>query len=326
MRQPQPVTTLFMGALLLATLICLGVAGAYAYANDTLRHRIANNANRQEELQRSMPDPSEENSEALRVRHRELDERLASERARAFLTGSVVPPFEGSAERFYFSLVETLEKLRVLAHEEGVKLQDQDEAFGFAVMVRSGQGPLTSQVPAYHEKRVVIETVINTLILARPVTIIAVDSEPVGPLTPALVDAVNKDTKDDLFIMAPSRSLRAAGVVDTLAVRIQFTAQTPALRNWLNALACANIPLAVRSVEVQPAEDPRNDVLATRSGATKPTLPRPFATTMQTPSIESGNSADVVPLVCDNLSRFTVVVEYYQWTRPTTSIALNQDD
>ena len=81
-----------------------------------------------------------------------------------------------------------------------------------------------------------------------------------------------------------------------MAFRLTFTGQTAALRGFMNALAVPEIPLVVRSVEVEPLHTEKPGP-ATRAGA--------------------GNQDGQSPpadraIVADNESRFIVTVELFE--------------
>lgn len=197
----------------------------------------------------------------------------------------------------YFNIAAFVEKTRAMAVRAQVTFQP-DERFGFAT--HASEGPGTELVPAVFRQRIVLQYLVETLIEARPLAVLAVQRE--HPLTlaqrtqrnhpaPAGTNGTEPDGHSgepgDFFAFDKHVSLRVPGLVDSEAYRLEFTGQTRAVRAFLNNLASFRLPIVVRSVEAEP--------LSATASAGDPALP--------------SASGAAVPLVADNLSRFTVVVE-----------------
>lgn len=200
----------------------------------------------------------------------------------------------------FFDLASFVEKSRALAVRAQVATEP-DERFGFAS--HAHEGPEAELVAAVFRQRVVVQYLVEALLEARPRSLLSVQRE--RPLTaarraerneslPAGAGPTNAPVADggqaeDFFEFNPTLSLRVPGEVDTEAFRLEFTGQTPALRTFLNTLAAFQLPVIVRSVEVEPlvADVP-----------------------VDNPVAASPDPGAPVPLVTQNLSRFAVVVEY----------------
>ncbi|MBA4138555.1 MAG: hypothetical protein C0518_14715 [Opitutus sp.] len=198
----------------------------------------------------------------------------------------------------YFALAAFAERARALAARQQVELRTE-ERFGFSSYANDGPEP--DLLGAVHRQQTVIEYLVETLCEARPRSLLAVQRE--RPLTDAqraaartAPDAASRKTGSagdetaDFFEAAPQVRLRVPGLVDTEAYRLEFTGQTQTLRALLNELAAFKLPLIVRSVEVA--------ALAEDNSPGQPTM--------------SAASSAPVPLVTQNLSKFSVVVEFVE--------------
>ncbi|HKB56819.1 MAG TPA: Amuc_1100 family pilus-like protein [Lacunisphaera sp.] len=195
----------------------------------------------------------------------------------------------------YFDIAAFVEKTRAIATRTQVMIKP-DERFGFAS--HANEGPEADLVPAVFRQRVAGQYLVEALLESRPRALLAVQRE--HPLTAAQQAQRNRPSASgvaaaiaptglagqpgDFFDLDGQISLRVPGRVESEAFRLEFTGQTPALRALLNSLAAFKLPAIVRSVEVEPlaAGSPATAMLAT--GAP-------------------------VPLVPQNMSKFSVVVE-----------------
>jgi len=200
----------------------------------------------------------------------------------------------------FFDVAAFVEKSRALAARAQVATKP-DERFGFAT--HAHEGPGAELVSAVLQQRIVGQYLVEALLEARPRSLLSVQRE--RPLTaaqragryqptqagagPPIAPVASGGQAEDFFEFNPAFSVRVPGQVDSEAFRLEFTGQTPALRTFLNTLAAFQLPVIVRSVEVEPlvAEEP-----------------------VDTPVSASSESGAPVPLVAQNVSRFAVVVEY----------------
>lgn len=227
-----------------------------------------------------------------------LHSALAGREGRA----SELPP--AKSIDLFFDVAAFVEKSRALAARAQV-VTKPDERFGFAT--HAHEGPETELVPTVFQQRIVGQYLVEALIEARPRSLLSVQRE--RPLTtaqrdgrhksllaetvPAAIPVVSGGQGGDFFEFNPAFSVRIPGLVDCEAFRLEFTGQTAALRAFLNTLATFQLPVIVRSVEVEPlaAEVPANEPVAVSDGSGAP-----------------------VPLVAQNVSKFAVVAEY-MWRR-----------
>jgi len=199
----------------------------------------------------------------------------------------------------YFALASFVEQMRAFAVRQQVALRPE-ERFGFATY--ANEGPEPDLIAAVHQQRVVIQHLLELLFEAQPRALVAVQRE--RPLTNAQREARrNPSAREgtaasaaaaplprgggqagDFFTLDARLILPAESWLENTGFRVEFTGQTQTLRSFLNSLAAYQLPLIVRSVEVEP--------LPPAAGGEEP--PSPGAP---------------VPLVANNFSKFAVTLE-----------------
>lgn len=249
-------------------------------------------AEERDRLARQSPAPTIENERAIARDLADAQKMLAAWWAarREREGGAPVAPPERVVD-FFFDLAAFVEKTRALAAHAGVSMKP-DERFGFATHAK--EGPAAELVPAVFRQRMVAQQLLEALLGARPQSLLAVQRE--RPLSAAQRDlrhlspsdevpALTGGKPEDFFALDPALSVRVPGQVDSDAFRVEFTGQTPALREFLNSLVRLTPPVIIRSVEVEPLAGEMPDKM---------------------PAASTGTPA---PLVARNVSRFAVVVE-----------------
>ncbi len=129
----------------------------------------------------------------------------------------------------------------------------------------------------------------------------------------------------EIFRIDPQISARTAGSIDTLAYRFEFTGQTEVLRLFLNQLKSFDAMLVVRSVEVRPEEHENDLYMAnamSEDGVPAAEAPlafdsfsgfaAPAAPTSEVEEFTAQEAAANTPIITNNTSRFTVVIEYLE--------------
>ena len=169
-------------------------------------------------------------------------------------------------------------------------LLKSDMAFGFEHFLQNGNRPNDTAVQkALYQQGRIIHWLITTLFHSseeaqNSIELQMVNREPV-------VDGVNP-TLPGLFTMPPEISAAVPGSVDTTGFRLHFLARTPVLRHFLNAILASELPIMIRSVEVDQVP---------------PRQSKPHAS----PETERQTSARPAQLVIsDQASSFTVTLEY----------------
>lgn len=113
------------------------------------------------------------------------------------------------------------------------------------------------------------------------------------------------------FEISPAISARVPGAVDTLAFRIGFTGYTDALRGFINRLAEFELPIVVRSVEV--SRPSGSETVAARPNAGNG-FDALFAAAEE--GIDEPITEAQKPVISENVSRFTVIVEFIEIVLP----------
>jgi hypothetical protein len=204
-------------------------------------------------------------------------------------------PVPASTMDAYFAIAATVNELRQAAARERVRLPE-GERFGFASHAQAG--PDERSLAVVHRQLVVVRSLVEQLIAARPQALLSVRRE--RPPAAGRDAGPSTESAQDFFVPPPQLSLAAPGVAATESYRIEFVGHTEALRTFLNALAASPWPLAVRSVEVE-------RVAAERA--------------MRSPSPAAADAPATVPIVDGNLSRFAVVVERIVPLEPAPAVA-----
>ena len=177
-----------------------------------------------------------------------------------------------------------------------------DERFGFYTYISTG--PDRDLIPQVFRQRLVGEYLLDALMDARPSEFLSLHRE--RPLTkaesaalaagqslPTAPTSASSSSVSDFFQIDPRISARVPGFVGATAFRLTFISNTESLRILLNKLATFELPLVVRSVEVEPVvTNTLNSIFGTAATTTTPAEPVPPK-----------------PLVEKVLSKFTVTVE-----------------
>lgn len=267
-------------------LLCAAVIGMEAWlwrtVQDGSRRALAALEQKKQErdwLARQSPAPSAETEQALGAELAALRARIEALR-RELQPRPPEPlavPAPARAMDAYFELAGLVEKARARAITSRITLRP-DERFGFATYANEGPGP--DLLAPVHRQQLAVEQLLDPLFESRPLALLGVKREP-----PPGVVGTGRAGGEDFFTLDPGLSLRRAGLIETEAVRIEFTGQTSTLRTFLGGLAHLRHPVVVRGVDVEP--------LAT-SGNLRP----------------AASSGAPVPVVRQSLSKFAVTVEF----------------
>lgn len=259
------------------------------------------------------PVPSEASKAAVEADLRRTEAALATMHAELKGRGPVAEAlgntvFPSEPTEVFFNLETFVEKMRQKAQALEVKIKP-DERFGFHTYDRTG--PERDLIPMVFRQRLVAEYLVEALLDARPSELLSVQRE--RPLTKTERDkaaasqsrpaAATPQGALDYFEIDPRISARVPGFVGATAYRLSFLSETATLRTLLNKLATFELPLVVRSVEVEPivkstaAAQPvqansLNNIFGNLSSAPVPAEP-----------------VKPKPLVDSVLSKFTVTVE-----------------
>ena len=263
------------------------------------------------------PFPSKDNLAAVEA-DRQRAEKTRDEirqglRARsevaAKLAATSVP---ASSTDAYFDIANYVERVRETAQAAGVALPAENR-LGFSLYASTG--PERDLIPAVFKQRQYADYLLGVLIAARPRGILSLQRE--RPLPPdqqrQVAEAASSGQASplsggsdggDYFTIDTRTSARVTDFVETNPFRLSFTGTTASLRYVLNELARFELPVVVRSVEVEPLN--KTESGAKTSNFSQPSSNNPFALLGgETPTAET-----VKPLVDQTDSRFIVTVEF----------------
>jgi hypothetical protein len=231
----------------------------------------------------------------------------------------------------FFDLATFVSKSRALAQKQGVLIGSGAANFGFSLY--ANEGPETALIEPVFRQRLVANYLVDALLAARPRALLAVQRErplhaeerksrnealAAAAADPAAAPPAPLESSTtlspDYFDLDARLSAQAPGLVEVSGFRLIFTGQTAALRALLNQLASFELPIIVRSVEVEPAAG--EDLVAApadeAASATQPAAPA-VSIVLSAPVAKAAKPvATIAPLVAKSISKFTVTVEYVE--------------
>lgn len=311
----HPVYYSLLGVLGLAALTAgWGIYNRYEAA-DKGASRLSQKRGELTSLQAVRPAPTEESKAAVEADLRRTEAALATMRDQLRVTGGIADtlrrtPAPSGPTEVFFNLETFVERTRQKAAAANVKVKP-DERFGFYTYARTG--PDRELIPQVFRQRQVAEYLLNALIEARPTELLSLqrerplskseqEAQAAGRATSAPAAGSSNTGGADFFDIDRRISARVPGFVGASAFRMSFVGETATLRTLLNKLAAFELPLVVRSVEVEPATKGTNAPAAPQAN----TLSAIFGTA--TPSAPA-EPVKPKPLVEKVLSTFTVTVE-----------------
>lgn len=254
------------------------------------------------------PSPTPTNLELAEANVENL--RSTLDMVKQVLTGSQTIEADPTVDnvRFISSLQSYLSTFRRIVADENI-IVPENFAFGFSRYAREAATPAQTAVPKLDMQRQILSFLINRLIEAEPYEIVAVQREQVeetGRIARGgATGGRQAGAGTDIFAVDPAISARVDGAIETLAFRLTFVGFTSSLRSFLNELALYEQPVVVRNVEVTRFEPTQRR--RTGGAAATDDFARLFG-------VADGATATVtttqVPVVDENMSRFTVTVEF----------------
>jgi hypothetical protein len=165
-------------------------------------------------------------------------------------------------------------------------------------------------IPVLDKQRQILSYLLNKLYEAEPESIVSVEREVLEQKAEGLLSSAKS------FTIHPAITAKVPGAINTLAFRLAFTGYTDSLRRLLNDLAKFDLPIVVRSVEVDrpsgistSAKVPANNDLDAFFGV-----------------FDGGSNSEVEapeeaqkPVISENISTFTVVLEFIEIAFPAQS-------
>ena len=185
--------------------------------------------------------------------------------------------------------------------------------FGFEKYIDTGSmledgNPFTKQLD---KQRQVLSYIINQLIDSRPASITAVRRE----VLEAQVAGKAGNDADSGFQINQAISARVPGAIETMAFSVTFTGYTDSLRSFLNNLAEFELPIVVRSVEVGRPQGSSTTRVKPRGNA----LDDIFGAFGGDPASTEAAKVAQKPVISENVSGFTVVLEFIEIILPSDS-------
>lgn len=309
----------FVGELVYAFLL-QGQVKQAAEDVETSELRLRNLARSEPAPTRTNLDLAVANREALKAQYDAFVAELTS-------SGNIRVPLESPYEEpqnMYFDIINFIEERKAEATGRAVTDDDgnivpcseidlgPNPTLGFASFIESGQGPSREEIDEIYRQRVIIGYLLRELFAAKtedafPLIVEGVKREPVRARRKEFQPGQSTQNNPDLFIVNPQITAAVPGAIKTTGFQITFVSRTDVLREFMKQLAAFEIPVVVRSVEVErstmtPCEDGSiaesdDDQLAALFGADEST------------TVERQARID---LVSTNVSKFTVTIEYIE--------------
>lgn len=260
------------------------------------------------------PAPTAENLQAAQQNAEELSAKLRSIREDLQRGSRLTISNDGTRVMSGLQKYISTYRRQVAAHknadDEPAPIEVPDDfAFGFKTYLTETEvSDDPAVVPQLDKQRQVLSYILNQLIASDPAGIQVVEREILG------------DAKDAGFQINPAISARVPGAIETLAFRVTFTGYTPALRKFLNNLAQFDLPIVVRSVDV--------DRPAAATAQTKKSKASSIddifgvfggSSSTETAAAEAAPKANQTPVISETESSFTVTLEFIEIILPSNS-------
>ena len=299
-------------------------AGAYlALAEsgkiDQAKQKITSAESQLKSMRFADPAPTQENVEASSENVSELEAELRKiredlEQGARISTSTDGVSVMASIQQFIF---EYQRKAAVLTDKGGESVEiivPDDFAFGFEQYLDEAR-MLDDEdlIPVLDKQRQILSYLLDKLYGAEPESILSVEREVLELKSEGTGSAKG-------FSINPAITSRVPGAIDTLAFGLTFTGYTDSLRRLLNDLAKFDLPIVVRSIEVKrpsgistTAKVPANNNLDAFFGV-----------------FDGGSSSEAEvpeeaqkPVISENISTFTVVLEFIEIALPAQSAGDN---
>jgi|GEM_PF-672401 len=302
-RAPLPLLLGAAGAVFLAQAIGL-FFGAATLAK--AKAQLAAKAQHLAQLVHSTPAPTQATADALAAERAELRTEIQDAASRwsanplTHALSDAPPPANRRAA--YFDLARYRQDLAALAHAHGVAT-GQDAAFGFRAY--ANEGPEEADIPSVTTQRIALQHILEPLLRARPDALLAVirDASPEGGTGATAAPTASAQQRD---VLAAARH----------RFQIRFRGTTTALRDWLNALVNARLPLLVHAVSVEPYAEKQ---IVPAAAQTSPQVTSPQA------PLRVATEAGFAPLARPASSDFSITLEYVALASGNEAEAITQN-
>ncbi len=305
----------------IVVVVCLLAFGAGAYLAfaesskiGSAKQTINSAETRLNNMRFADPAPSEANVEASRENVKQLEEVLKSMRADLQRGSRITTSSDGigvmAGIQQYIS--EYRRKAGAQTDENGEAdpiTLPKDFGFGFEQYLDEATPLDDPKLSAMlDEQRQILSYLLNKLFAADPDSIVSVKRE-------VLEKKAGDDKSDKGFSINKAVSARVPGAIDTVAFSLTFTGYTNSLREFLNNLAKFDLPIVVRSVEVTRPTGSQTTAAPTNQN----NLDAIFGV-FGGGDVEKEEPKEAQkPVISENISTFTVVLEYIEIVLPADS-------
>jgi len=171
--------------------------------------------------------------------------------------GATADPAGISRTDAFIDLAGYVRSMRELAGRAGVGVH-AEEYFGFSAYAH--EGPVPELIAPLLRQRRFAGYLLENLFASRPGQFVALQrahlaQDHKGMASAGQAGGAHAPDEADVFRIEPGLSIRAPGVVESMAFRVMFTGYTAAMRSFLNRLASGELPVVVRGVEVEPVKE-----------------------------------------------------------------------
>ena len=305
--------------------ICLLVfcAGAYmTFAESgkisSAKQKITSAESRLSGLRYAEPAPTEENVEASLKNVAELQAQLEKIRDNLQEGARLTASSDGISVMASVQQYISDSKRRAASHkdEDGEPAEielPKDFAFGFGLYSDKATPPTSEKAPILDKQRQILSYLVEQLYAADPKSLVSIERE-------WLEVEASEDERGSAkngFTISDAATARVPGAIDTMAFSITFTGYTDSLRVFLNNLAQFDLPIVVRSIETKrpvaskakPVAKPQDveSIFGAAFGGGSPA------------EVEKAQEEARKPVIEDNISTFTVILEYIDIILPSES-------
>ena len=306
--------------IIVAVCALVFVTGAYlAFAEssnvDQAKQKITSAESQLENMRFANPSPTPENVEASTENVAELAAELRKIREDFERGARITTSTDGIGVMAGIQQFISNYQREAAAHSD----KDSDKAgiivpddFGFGFEQYLDEATMLDDdelIPVLDKQRQILSYLLNKLYDANPESIVSVQRE-------ALELKSEGAGSDKGFAINPAISARVPNAINTLAFGLTFTGYTSSLRELLNNLAKFDLPIVVRSIDVE------------RPSGSRTTAKVPSNNNLDAFFGVFGDSADSElevpeeaqkPVISENISTFTVVLEFIEIVLPVES-------